>query len=744
MCKCVLNILRSIGCLFILMFSSFSICVFGYEEVDSVKRNIHLGDFKFFDDEVKVCDFFYCVTIGVGECKKPSVFSDFSILYVDKNNSLNLKLCMCMVNSCKNLPVDQSEWSSVCESEAICQRIGQKFVEPLPFCSMIFEEKNIMRFVPIEFSRQTFFNPGIRLIIADNGMLYKQDFFLSGDDFIQKDCEVIFGQKVYKFKIYRFGHNNICADYYYQGRSLNKCVPIPVLPQPILSRSEYGKVKVSFITTDLDQNLVFEDGVLNKAGIKIIKPKINLDNHQFYLYEGCTNGEILNETEYCLNGEMSIIKYQHDDKITVKCINGLSAVFGYVLKIKEKGYDRHIWLKPLPDKMVRYVRIKPKKYIQCADYEYDLKNETQDFLDEILINDNDYYFFANKHNRSEKLNIYPGNNPCNDLKDSFYLYQNTRLRLKKQNSTDLYPEVLTQFTESGQFDAEVLRYVNADNKEKLSLDIMFKDKLNFLDAYSMGMCVDNFESRTYAAEKTAINSSGFKKNINDHSINVWLHPPKFTDVYNIPSKCDFVRVEIWGGGQSGKIDVKNWESKEGKPGQYVMGMFKIKKSSEYFLKIQLREMHNQILDDGRDTGTDAIVRFCKKDKRLPEKETCEVELIANGGGKLPSVSRRNVIANNVIRDKRMLYYRVVDGPKDRKSENIPSNKRIRFIPYQNFIKENLWEEIEQDVCSSGNLLEENTSKYFGAGGCADVKTHSTEKGAGGMVKITCEDWYHEK
>ncbi|MGN7618760.1 MAG: hypothetical protein ACTJLM_02055 [Ehrlichia sp.] len=333
------------------------------------------------------------------------------------------------------------------------------------------------------------------------------------------------------------------------------------------------------------------------------------------------------------------------------------------------------------------------------------------------------------------------------LKILFYLYQNTKLRLMGRSLTNLYPEVLTQFTGSGQFDAEVLRYVNADNKKKLSLDIKFKNKLEFLDAYSMEMCVDNFDSKTYVAERIPTNdnlvdSKPKKKVESDNRVDVWLRYPKLTGVHAIPDKCDFVKVEIWAGGQPGRIDLENWKNEEGKPGQYVMGMFKIKKSNKYFLRIQLREMHHQILDDGSDTGTDAIVTFCKMD--LPGKEVCEVALMANGGGKLPHDLKTNVVANNVVRDKRMLYYRVVDGPEDRKSENIPSDKRIRFIPYQSFTKNNLWEELKKDECTSGKILEENTSKYFGAGGCADIETRSTEKGASSMVKVTCEDWYDKK
>ena len=747
MSKYVFNIVKSIVCVCIFVFNNFGMCAFGRGQFDNVNRNIHLGNLKFINDKIEICDFFTCVTVGVGECKRPSFISNFSILYVDSSDSLNQKLCTCTVSSCEDLPEDQSEWSTMCQSK-LCQRIGERFINPLPFCSILFEEKNIMRFVPVEFSQQTFFNPGIRIIVLNNGVLYKRNFFLSDEDFMKKSYEVLFGGRLYRFDVYRLGYNKICADYRHNGSFFTQCVPIPVLPQPMLTRSKNGEVKISANNTSLKSDVIVGDDILNKTGIGIVKPKISLNTHGFYLYEKCKNGKILEKGEYCPNGEMSKVKYRRDDKVNVQCIDGLNTVFGYLLKYNENGYDRHIWLKPLPNKMVRYVRTEAKKYIECADYKYDLNNKTQNFLDSILINEDGYYFFADQQNVMERLNIYPGNNPCNNLKDSFYSYQSTELKLRIRKLPSFYPEILTQFTESGRFDAEVLRYFNADNKKKLSLDIRFKNKLEFLDAYSMGMCIDNFESKIYAAEKIVEKdhdvSSKFTKNEekNNKHVDVWLSYPKFAAVHNISNKCDFVKVEIWGGGQSGIIDTENLRNEEGKPGQYVMGMFKIKKSDKYFFKIQLLEMHNQVLDDNRYTGTDAVVEFCKRGEGLAHKEICEVKLIANGGGKLPNRFRKNVIGNNLVNDKRMLYYRVVNGPRNRKSENVPSDKRIRFIPYQSFTKENLWEELAENECSSGKILEENNSKYFGAGGCADIKTHSTEKGAGSMVKITCENWYN--
>ncbi|WP_199763716.1 hypothetical protein [Ehrlichia canis] len=777
----VFNIVKKVGYVFILILYTGNVYSLEDRQVFNVKPSFSGYRYlKFLNDEVIIDNAMFCTIIKAGECRTAGANRLPHIAYFDTSNFAYHKLCVCGVSSCEDLPDEQSEWSARCETTAVCVKTVQKLL-PLQFCTVLFDEKSSMRFVPIEFSRQMFFNPGIRLIVVDNGKLYKQDFFL-GVGVMSRNCDVTFAEKLYKFSIYKVGNSRICASYYDQGNFLTKCVPIPALPKPILHGEEDGKIKMSFngklIVT---QDKRVSDEIVDHFGISIVRPKINFDNHQFYLYQKCKDGKVLKLDEYCQDNAVGQIRYQHDDKVTVKCIDGINTTFGYVLK-SHNVYDKHTWLKPLPNKMVRYVLTDKKQYIQCADYEYDLTNKNQDFLDSILINEDNYYFFSDEQHRNKKLNLYQDDNPCNNLKNSFYLYQNTKLKIADNKSTTLPPEVFTQFIKSDslnsnveyfnlknqkilsadpmiksyRFDTHVLRYFNVDNKEMLSLDPKLQLELQPLDYHSMGMCIDSFESTTYVPEKMTESDKNFDSALpvlqeDNKSESVLLHYPKLSGIYNVPGKCDFIKVEMLGGGESGKIDIKSWIGKEGQPGEYVMGMFKTKKSDKYFVKIYFKRMENKSsksendkhLKDNSDVGMDAVIEFCKKDERLHDGEVCEVQLTANGGGKLQHDIRKNVKSNNLVRDKRMLYYRVVNSHVSRRSENVPHDKRIRFIPYQNFITEALWEEIEKDECKSGKLLAENNSKYFGAGGCVDVSTGSTERGASGMVKITCEDWYHE-
>ncbi|AHX06213.1 hypothetical protein ECHLIB_0132 [Ehrlichia chaffeensis str. Liberty] len=745
----IFNIVKGVLYIFILTFCVGTTCVFGYEEIFNAKPSLSYKSLRFCNDKIKLANLFFETTVNAGECKSVGSSSMYCIAYIDESDFMHPKLCMCQVYSCENLPVNQSEWGTKCETSIMCEKISSKPL-PMVFCPLLLEEKNSIRFVPVEFSRQTFFKPGIRLIIVDNGSLYKRDFFLFENDVIGGDYKVAFSGKLYEFRIYRSGHNLICASYYDQGNFMTKCVPIPVLSKLKLSEHKNGTMEIRFydVMTSEKGNLI-DNRIMRDFNVDIVRPKIDVNSHDFYLYEQCQNGKILKLHEYCGNNEVSRVRYKHDNKITVKCVDGISAIFGYVLKSREKyeEYDKHTWLKPLPSGMVRYVRVHEKKYIQCVDYEYDITNKTQDFLDDLFINGDGYYFFPDEQYSNRITNIYPDDNPCNSLKNSYYLYQNAKLKLESSEFSN--PEILTQFTKANRFDACVLRYFDVDHKKMLSLDTKLQSELQFLDYHSMGMCVDHFESKTYAVEKIAPHDNTldsallkFQEQLkNDKHVDVLLRYPKLTDVYNVPSRCDFVKVEIWSGGQSGKIDIENWKSEEGQPGEYVMGMFKTGKSNKYFIKVHLQGIRDQVFDNEHTVGTDAMIEFCKRDKYSHNGEVCEVKLTANGAGKLLNDMKKRIKSNKLVHDKKMLYYRVVNNYVTRHSENVPDGKRIRFIPYQDFMTEVLWEEIGKNECNSGKLLAENNSNYFGAGGCADVNTQSTEKGAGGIVKITCEDWY---
>ncbi|GAT78866.1 hypothetical protein EHRUM3_10990 [Ehrlichia ruminantium] len=729
------NIIKNLVYLLLFYVGSINICVLAYGKNIDEKMSLDYQYLSFFDNRVTIEDLSYKFDIGIGECKGTGDGLINFVVYADENDFFHPQLCICRVSSCNNLSEIKSDWHLTCSSRAICHAMPKRSY-PIPFCSGIFQDKDIIRFVPIEFSSQTFFNPGIRIIELKKGKMYEDEVFLSYNDFLVKNGRLEFTGDFYGFKAYMVDGNKICIENPQEPQPL-RCVPIPVLTQLVLSKYKYNQMKIQFLGTAPLKESIIRDNI-----DLIIRPKINLNNHQFYLKGKLQDNKIFNLSNCCMDGK---IKYQRDNRVQVKCIDGINefnTVFGYTLKIHEGKYDRYIWLRPLYSRMVRYARTRNKKYIQCADYEHDLKDKKQDFLDRVLINEDGYYFFSNAVNTDVKLNMYEEDNPCNNLENSFYLYQNYKLRLRNEKSWEFPPEVLTQYySEQGYFSADVVRFFNADSKEEISLDVKLQNDLELLDYYSMGMCVDNFKNVIYAAKDNTSENNLFLKNkvkiTRDRDVDIWLYYPKFTNVYNVSKKCDFIKVEILGGGQSGEIDAETGKSKEGVPGEYVMGMFKIGKSDQYFVKIHFD------VNNGNSIGSDSMIEFCKRKKhRNSDVEVCEVKLVANGGGKLPNDKIKNIISNDTVHDRNMLYYRVVSNNKNRILSNIPSNKRVRFIPYQNFVQDILFEELSDDECIAGSLLMENTSKYFGAGGCADISTHSTEKGAGGMVKITCENWYN--
>ena len=742
MSRRVFILIKRVMCIFI--FYMNATCAFGYKEVFNGNPTGHYASPLFLDYKVKLTtDTSGVVTINVGECKFVEAYAKHCIVYIDNSDFLHPSLCLCLVPSCEDLPDKQLEWASKCDARPACKSISPR-LSHIPFCPMIFEDKNIIRFVPIEFSRQTYFNPGIRLIVLDDGNLYKEDFFLSSDDFEGKEYKATFAGKLYKFTVYRSGDNRVCAYYYdSKGEILTNCVPIPVLSKPVLRKHRVDKLGIQFNNTLLEQGNPVDDDIMRKFNINIIRPKINLKNHIFYLSTWCQDGELLKLNGYCQGG-ISKVKYKHDNAIMIKCVD-ISTIFGYALRLPTEQGDRYIWLKPLPYRMLHYVRVKGE-YKQCPDYGYDIASKKQDFLDNILINEDDYYVNSDEQNGNEKISINPDNHPCNNIKDSRYLYKNIP---KYTKSPKLFSRAVPQFVEPNGFDVNILKYFNIDHREILPLNQLWQSKLQPLDYHSMGMCIDNFGGIIYTATKGSKNDKTssamllkYNRALKDkkHTYEL-LHNSKLQHTYNVPGNCDFVKVEVWGGGQSGKIDVKNWRNEEGQPGGYVMGMFHLRRSRKYSIKVDFQGIYRPIYNNDDSIGADTIVKFCRRSRY--GKVVCEVELIASGGGKKLQNSIEEIVkVNHSVHKKEMLYYRVVDNRLDRRSENVPNGKRIRFIPYQDFMTEVLWEEIGQNDCKSGKLLAENNSEYFGAGGCADVSTDSTEEGAVGMVRITCETWYN--
>ncbi|KJV63409.1 hypothetical protein DB91_02040 [Ehrlichia sp. Wisconsin_h] len=742
MSVCVFSLIRRVICIFIFIFYMSATCAFGYKEISNKKPSGYYGPLTFLDYKVKLTTCISSiVTINAGECKFVEGCAKRYIAYVDNRSFLRPSLCLCIVSSCEGLPNHQSEWVSRCDFNPECENISTRLFH-VPFCPVIFEDKNIMRFVPIEFSRQTFFKPGIRLIVVDDGNLYKEDFFLSDDDFFEgKECKAAFAGKLYEFKLYRSGGDKICVYYYDKGEFLIKCFPIPVLSQPVLRKYRIDKVGIQFSNTLLKPGNHVDDNIMREFNINIIRPKINFKNHGFYLSTRCKDGVLLKPNEYCQNG-ISEVQYKHDDAVMVKCVD-IRTIFGYVLKFHTDQGERHIWLKPLPYKMMHYVRIEGR-YKQCPDGEYDIASKKQDFLDNILINEDDYYINSDKQNSIGEISVYPGHHSCNNIKDSCYLYQNI---LEYTKPPKLFSRAFPQFVQPNRFDVNVIKYFNVDYREILSLDKSLQSKLQPLDYHSMGMCIDDFGGIIYTATKGSPydkSSSAMSLKYNraikgKRHVYELLYDPKLQRIYNVPGKCDFVKIEVWGGGQPGKIDVERWRNEEGQPGGYVMGMFRLRKSRKYFIKVDFQGIHRPIDNNNGDIGADTIVDFCGIGRH--GKVICKVKLTASGGGgKLQNNIKEMVKINSNVNQKEMLYYRVVDNSLSRRSENVPNGKRIRFIPYQNFMTEMFWEEIGQNDCKSGQLLAENNSAYFGTGGCADVNTNSTEEGANGMVRITCETW----
>ncbi|ACZ48968.1 hypothetical protein ACIS_00309 [Anaplasma centrale str. Israel] len=104
-----------------------------------------------------------CVRMYEGDCRY--VFPTFVMTYGVKDQTGPGKICACKALAC-NLPWDPSGWNRSCMQELGC------FNKPLvrdagPFCNVLPGRKRSakVRFVPLEFSKQSFWRPGFVAIV---------------------------------------------------------------------------------------------------------------------------------------------------------------------------------------------------------------------------------------------------------------------------------------------------------------------------------------------------------------------------------------------------------------------------------------------------------------------------------------------------------------------------------------------------------------------------------------------------
>ncbi|MGN7678948.1 MAG: hypothetical protein ACTJLL_04305 [Anaplasma sp.] len=246
---------------------------------------------------VKVCGAWpscgNCSTLYTGDCKY--VFPTFVTVYEKRDEKDGRsKLCACKALAC-DLPWDPSGWNKSCFQELGC--VDKPFLHmPGPFCHCLYGgDRTKVRFVPLQFSEQSFWRPGIVAIVEQGsrvggkgtyGVSSKHIIRPSGDSAEDKSTPrkteplskdgyqyhisgpaITMQYQDYSFNSdgrehylkLRRGKDSVCVKYYGSDANrvtelLEECLPIPHMPTPRVYRaarsveSGHGQSKYSVLS----------------------------------------------------------------------------------------------------------------------------------------------------------------------------------------------------------------------------------------------------------------------------------------------------------------------------------------------------------------------------------------------------------------------------------------------------------------------------------------------------------------
>ncbi|MEH0831485.1 hypothetical protein [Anaplasma bovis] len=592
------------------------------------------------------------------------------------------------------------------------------------FCNAFIKEDQA-RVLPLAFSKQTYFDPGVRMLGVDDKSA-SQDVYVgvygrywerirgvthkfcqgSVKDAIWGATKCIMETKSKStepagYTVYRADDDTVCMHGKYDdgGTSLD-CAPIPQLKRPLLEARSNGEgLKIKFPECkdrdgedtkycNLEMNFGEKD---EDVGFSIIKPKLS-DQYDFKKVQKCPNG--------AGDGRSCYYEYESDPKGNVTCITGLK----YARKkyyVRRNG--RYHWISELPKVLTaKTYDSTARRYIQCPDNKsIDLSKVNQDFIDTMTIRGNTY-------NLPQSNQKGPGGSSC----DGALSYVHSNYRLLKYSGTCRMED-----RESAQEGYCRTQYTSLDNYEPFFLnegESYAKGSIVPLNDMLQGLCVSNFPDHEY--KYTAAEDSG-NSGVSRHILNITKDN----------TSCDFLKIEMWGGGESGSLAANKGT---GKPGTYVMGILKVAGNEGKHLLINVGRggtIAPSAKGDTQVIGRNTTVSLCSD----YGAKSCNIRLVAKGGGASDVQSSGH---------ENLLHYRISEGKGTIAADEV-------FIPYQGE-EDNTEGSIHASKvgCERGNASDIKNvqivvqSTFRGAGGCADKLKRIVQSGADGAVRLTCEKW----
>ncbi|WP_144445940.1 hypothetical protein [Ehrlichia muris] len=645
-------------------------------------------------------------------------------------------------------------YSSLCECSdaSIFYTLDELNKHSRPFCDVIFKEVSALDFRIVPFYMQSFFDPklflkhpskGLKLVPERNELLHV-DFKSMMSSYKKHPSD---RNKLADYGIVYYGMHrrvdDLCVYYNSSDQCIKQCLPIPALRRPVLKNSkEHGLVAEVKVRSVIESNLNratgrdYRDEVKEMSlrdlssvfgeSVDLIQPKMNIETHEFETKTECTEGKVKE------NGEVECTKtvekvatesVWHDN---IECLKGLNYVGkGYYIKKYDKtiGGHRYFWLRLNKKKLVRHI-YDGKTYYPCDDsMSYDLDSmNMMSFVTSIKVHDN--YYIVPRFEYS--VTPYKENTKRNLCKNSeLYFYIPTYLKEIEDKKECIFGKLEYSSDEAKHTKSCLYSYTSDDfqtfgpsrNKSELE-DIDFivqndgvPDGLVERNLYFEGMCVDRFPKYEYKVKKF-INGTRIKRY-----------------VYEIDSyrKCDFIKVEAWGGGQAGYI--KDGKAYSGLPAHYTLGILKTHNG-----RLKGKKLVIYVGEGGRypeQYGEDTVVALCDSDTF---DGNCEISFVARG-------CTHNGCEKNdsFINDDIVAHYRSATGIDFTKQRPIWL-QYYRFIPWGNPNFPDGTIRLNPDDCAGPvNAFEKNPNQYPGSGGCANL-SKSIQQGADGLVRLTCEVW----
>ncbi|AHX04859.1 entry-triggering protein EtpE [Ehrlichia japonica] len=635
--------------------------------------------------------------IPIGGCKPlyagTAIYGSVAAIAFLENTSISSEVCICLVGDCNVKPI-----RGECNQTSIrCKKVITAS-DPPPFCSML-DTSNIVSITPLAFSKQTFFSSGVKIhIYSGSEKLYAKELYAKsykvGD---RTSYNISYAGVPYEFQVYKGSYGKVCVEYINSGvKEKDVCFPSPELMRPKVTPSASG-VHIQYQDCQglSDCNVDMSSGTQNKdMGFSVIKPKINLNNYTLLSQYKCKDGKIVEDVNQCANGVSMRLGYVNDNNGNVTCVINMPFV---PMKYSIKKNNRDLWLN-IHEKMLSGYGVVDdgkefERYVNC-DHKFaiDIKSMTQDQLDKISSVKQDTFFnIAGHYNAKSAV--------CRG--SMLYKYEN--YRLYEEGDQISCKDVVELDYGTRKIKVCNSLYVSDDDfTDFFHADGELKDIVP-LNPILQGMCVSNFPSYEYKRRTLTrtILPTSYKLSIDKQS-----------------TECDFLKIEAWGGGASGI----SRSGKSGKAGNYVMGLLKFDKN------IIDKKLIIEIGTGGKgvnslsNSGGDTTVKLCDDNKN------CLVKLVANGGDEGGNYLRDNSEGVN-----NLVHYRFAPGLQNSGENEILVPYQSADMPYGKVKKGD-----KECLCSS-NLLEKNSNKYWGAGGCSSVY-NCAQEGADGMVKLTCEKW----